>query len=193
MTASHPPYPPQGYPGMTPVPRAPEGTTTGTVWIWLIVVLPLVQMLASIPLLVGIGEMYTKLFGTLDFSDSASSNEVMQGMLSSYIGLFGPVLWVTLLSYLLSGVGVLLGWLDWRELRGRGVPKPFHWAWGFFAFTGAGTLVYLIGRTVVARRRTGTGLAPLWAGIVVYIVLMVATFAWTIALVASALSAVKLH
>ncbi|HWL00991.1 MAG TPA: hypothetical protein VNQ52_01310 [Microbacteriaceae bacterium] len=193
MSASQPSYPPPGYYQVPPPLRAPEGTQPGTVWIWLLVVLPVVEMLASIPLLLGIGDLYAKIFGSINLSGPPPSNAVIQDMLSGYAGIVGPVLWVTLAGYLLMGVGVLLGWLDWRELRRRGVPKPFHWAWGFFAFAGAGTLVYLIGRSVVVRRRTDRGLAPLWTGIVVTIAIMIASIAWGFYLFSTALGAINLR
>jgi hypothetical protein len=69
---------------------------------------------------------------------------------------------------------VILGYLDSRELKRRGVPYPFAWGWAFF------DVVYVIGRAVVVRRRTGKGLAPLW----VYIAVVVATGAASIALTA---------
>lgn len=55
---------------------------------------------------------------------------------------------------------IVLAAFDHRELSRRGVDRPFHWA---FAFLG---IVYMIGRTVVVKRRTGRGLAPLfvWIG-----------------------------
>ena len=51
-------------------------------------------------------------------------------------------------------------YLDWRELGRRGVPKPFHFAWVFLS-----SGVYPIGRSVVVRRRTGKGIAPMWVAI----------------------------
>jgi hypothetical protein len=52
---------------------------------------------------------------------------------------------------------VLLAWLDHRTLRSRGLERPFSWAWALL-----GPLVYLIGRSVVVRRRVGGSAAPLW-------------------------------
>jgi hypothetical protein len=52
---------------------------------------------------------------------------------------------------------VVLAWLDHRTLRGRGLERPFAWAWALL-----GPLVYLIGRSVVVRRRVGGSAAPLW-------------------------------
>ena len=68
-------------------------------------------------------------------------------------------------GYALFVVGAAL---DYRALRARGVPRPFHWAWTFLS-----VIVYAIGRTVVVRRRTGAGMAPLWVFIVLYVVVFV--------------------
>jgi hypothetical protein len=51
---------------------------------------------------------------------------------------------------------VWFAYRDSRELKARGLDRPFGWGWGFIP------LVYLIGRTVVAKSRTGRGLAPLF-------------------------------
>jgi hypothetical protein len=62
----------------------------------------------------------------------------------------------------------LIGWIlsiwlaasDGRELQSRGVQRPFHWAFCFIPSWGP--TIYIIGRSVVARSRTGRGLAPIW-------------------------------
>jgi len=59
---------------------------------------------------------------------------------------------------LVVGIGlVVLSWLDRRTLRARGVERPFHWGWSILS-----VLIYLIGRSVVLRRRVGGSAAPLW-------------------------------
>ncbi|HEV7624336.1 MAG TPA: DUF2510 domain-containing protein [Amnibacterium sp.] len=78
-------------------------------------------------------------------------------------------------GYLLTwGVGfliypaiVVLAYFDWRALTRMGVVKPFHWAWSFL------TIVYIIGRPVVLRRRVHQGLAPLWTFLIVYVLTIV--------------------
>lgn len=69
------------------------------------------------------------------------------------------------LSWVLYGAAVVLAFLDHRMLQQRGVVRPFHWAWSFL-----GTLVYLIGRTVVLRRRATRGQSPLWSYLLVSLV-----------------------
>jgi hypothetical protein len=126
------------------IPRAPEGTKTNTLWIWLIVLLPVVQL---IPLL------FINWASLIDYASLSSVNSV--GLITS------P-------AYLLSGLGgwvvyglcALFAYLDWKQLKVAGVPVPFHFAWVFLS-----SLVYIIGRSVVVHRRTGRGLAPLWAAV----------------------------
>lgn len=131
------PYPPTEL-------KAPEGTNPYTPWIWLIVVLPLVVALPAL----GID------WGSLvDLTDTT-------GM--SALGIYAnPLYWVMLLGgWVAYGLNAWFAYLDWRELQRRGVPKPFHFAWVFLS-----SGVYPIGRSVVVRRRTGTGIAPMWATI----------------------------
>jgi hypothetical protein len=128
--------------------RAPEGTNPATMWIWLLALAPLISIWQA---------------ATLDVN--ALVEQAMQGVeiapdgtvtgtpntstgAADFTGLF---LW-------LAGVGAAA--LDWRALKARGVDRPFHWAWAILW-----SLVYVIGRSVVARRRTGTGFAPMWTTI----------------------------
>ncbi len=133
--------------------KAPEGTKWNTVWIWILVVLP-----------------YLSSFGifTIDWSQAFDfSHPSNMGSLSL---LTSPGYLANLaLSWIAWGLFVWFSYLDWRELSRRGVPKPFHWAWGFL------TIVYTIGRSVVVRRRTGAGISPMWVTIVIYVVYVIST------------------
>lgn len=163
-------YEPAPVPAYAPFeqPRAPEGTKTGTVWIWLIVLLPLLSVLSIF---------------TIDFS--AYFTSVMQdptsmsAMLQMYTS--PAFLLVTLGSLVLIVVTIVFAFLDWRELTRRGVPSPFHWAFAFLGIAGFG-IVYPIGRSVVVKKRTGQGLAPLWALIAVFVLSIVITVVWTVML-----------
>lgn len=146
------PYSPTPYSSATLAPlKAPEGTNWNTVWIWLIVIIPLVPVLGLM---------------TVDWAHLIDPND--RTGLSSMRFLFSP-------GYLIAMVGGWVGYAlcvwfayrDWAELAARGVPKPFHWAWTFLS-----SLVYIIGRSVVVRRRTGAGSAPLWAGILSLVVML---------------------
>lgn len=141
--------------------KAPAGTKTDTVWIWLIVLLPLLSI-ASIFLIDIPGYMRTILANPT--SPTATFAIYTQP----------GYLIVTGLGWLLVILMVVFAVLDHRELRARQVPKPFHWAWAFLS------IVYPIGRSVVVKRRTGGGLNPLWALIVVYAISFIVTIIWTI-------------
>jgi len=82
-------------------------------------------------------------------------------LLASYLGLAV----VGLLAWLGSG---WLAYSDVKELAARGISRPFHWAYTFIP--SYGPTIYIIGRSVVARRRTGRGIAPMWWHIATYIV-----------------------
>ena len=86
---------------------------------------------------------------------------------------------VSLISWGAIALYILFSWLDWRELRKRGIVRPFHWAWAFFGLLTFGVAVYMIGRAVVLRARTVKGSwAPLWVWIGVTVVGYIAVFAW---------------
>lgn len=73
-------------------------------------------------------------------------------------------------GWLLYGLSIPLAIYDRRALLARGIDRPFHWAFAFL-----GNIVYVIGRSVVVRRRTGQGLAPLWAAIAVQVIGLIAS------------------
>jgi hypothetical protein len=147
--------PGQPYPAPPPL-KAPAGTDWNTIWIWLIIALPVLPMLLL--LFVPWGSMF-------DFDPTANDP---RGAMSATFGLFlSPFYWASLvLGYAVYGLSVFFAYRDMKQLADRGVPKPFHWA---FAFIGG--VVYTIGRSVVVKRRTGRGHAPLWAEIVVFLVI----------------------
>lgn len=165
--AAQPVYAPSA-PVQAPRPQLDPSTPVGTVWIWLIVLLPLLSI-ALLPFL------QVKL-PTIDLQDP---NPTLTDPLA-IVG--GPVYFVLIaVSWLTYAATVVFSWLDYRELTRRGVVRPFHWAWSFLS-----SLVYIIGRTVivgqVAQRR---GKAPLWAAIGVIAVSFIVTIAWTIMLITS--------
>lgn len=129
--------------------RAPEGTSSSTVWIWIFALLPLLQ-LAELPFITA---LYSRIFAA-GLSDPTAIVRAEFAPDSGYVALVG-------VGFLQYGIYVVLAVLDYRALSARGVPQPFHWAWTFLA-----GIVYIIGRTVVVRRRTGAGLAPLWLNII---------------------------
>lgn len=90
---------------------------------------------------------------------SSGGTSLPPGAVGPFIG-FAAVSMVDLLR---NGAFVVLAAIDFRILRARGIQRPFHWAWGFVGLLNSGALVYLIGRTVVGRDRTGRSASgPLW-------------------------------
>ncbi|KTR73670.1 hypothetical protein NS234_19740, partial [Microbacterium oxydans] len=60
-----------------------------------------------------------------------------------------------------------------RGLAARGFVRPFPWAWTFLS-----SLVYVIGRHVVIRRRGGRTLAPLVVTIAIQVAMLLAASVW---------------
>jgi hypothetical protein len=132
---------------------APAGTSPYTPWIWALALLPLVNTVVSIIQLPSIGAAIESA------TRSASSPPPAAPMVD---------LTSALLSLVLFGAAMLFTVLDWRALNRASVPRPFHWAWGFFMIVGAP--VYMIGRSVVVRLRTGSGLAPMFINLALILV-----------------------
>ena len=60
-------------------------------------------------------------------------------------------------GWIVYGGAVILAHFDRKRLLRDGYDRPFHWAWTFFSGG-----VYVIGRSIIVRRRSGRGLAPIW-------------------------------
>lgn len=154
-----------------PRPQLPPGTPVGTVWVWLMVLLPLVNT-ALLPFLrPDVSPVVISLSG------EPTPEAVIRDMLS-LVG--GPLYFVLILvSWVTAAAVIVFAWLDHRDLTRRGVERPFHWAWTFL-----GTLVYVIGRTVILRPIAARrGAAPLWTAIAVTVVSYAVAIAWSITLV----------
>lgn len=153
------PTAPAVHPAYAEPAKAPPGTDWNTVWIWLVVLLPLV------PTLLLLGVPWDSMF---DFDPTPDRAEIMEAMLGIYRS---PVYVLASLSgWAVYGLVVFFAYRDYKELAARGVPKPFHWAWAFL------TPVYPIGRSVVVARRTGRGYAPMWATIGTIVVSFIVSF-----------------
>ncbi|MFJ4038301.1 DUF2510 domain-containing protein [Microbacterium sp. NPDC090007] len=165
------------YPGSTAYPGTPGASrpaprtdiSARTVWIWLLAFLPLLGVIGLF------------LFDWGAYVEESISAEVYGLGSTPTATLINTV--VTVLSLAYSAVTVLFAFLDWRQLRARGVERPFHWAWSVLVLVMSSALVYVIGRAVVARRRTGSGLGPMWAAIVVNVVALFALIGWIVLLI----------
>jgi hypothetical protein len=156
--------------------KAPAGTNPNTVWVWILAVLPL---LGVVGLLVFNPMSYMQSVISNTGSDPSNAVQAETAILTSpgYLSLLA-------LGFVSYAITVLFAALDWRQLKALGVPKPFHWAWTFLP-SGYGQLVYMIGRVVIVKRRTGTGLAPLWVWIATIVVVFIIGIVWAISFFAS--------
>jgi hypothetical protein len=135
------------------------------VWIWILVVLPL---LGFLPLLFVPWQAY---FGPM-FRDPTNPSSIIDAQLAFFTS--PAYLGTIALSLLIYAGTVVLALLDYRVLAARGLPKPFHWALAFIP--SYGYLVYVIGRSVVVKSRTDRGLGPLWVTIAVFVLSLVLSF-----------------
>lgn len=129
---------------------------THTVWIWLVVLLPLTSLAALFLI-----DWRGFLEGAI--RSSMQSPSVAESWMLSWSG---GTLALTALGYAIAAAQILFAYLDWRALRLRGVQRPFHWAWILLTLL-VSNGVYVIGRGVVLRSRTGSGLGPVWVWIAV--------------------------
>lgn len=165
--AAAPAYvPPASY--VAPQQRDP-GIRSNTVWIWFIVGLPLISSL---------------LIFTIDPQTFVSSQGLSPNASSEILMASAASAGVQFISFLISALTVLFGFFDYRALKRAGLQRPFHWAWGFFALL-VGPIVYVIGRSVVVKKVTGGGLAPLWAFIGVFALQLILGLVWVAQVVTS--------
>jgi hypothetical protein len=165
MAAPAYPAAPTAYPAyptasVAPAVAEPRDIPTNTPWIWLVVLLPLLNL----PFL-----FLLDWRGFLVDNINASIASPSTAWTASFTGI---TLLLTGLGYLIIALQALFAWLDWRTLRARGIVKPFHWAWIFFTLV-ISNGVYVIGRGVVLRRQTGTGLLPIWIWIAVNVLSLI--------------------
>lgn len=152
-----------------PVLSAPAGTAPYTPWIWILALLPLTSLLSF--LLLDVEAIVAQSLAT-DPSDPFAIPAPTSGELATNV--LGIVAWA---------LGILLAFLDWRELKKRRVDKPFHFAWSILL-----SLVYVIGRSIVVKRRIGTGLAPMWTAIALTALNLVVIIAVTVQITTAVLA-----
>lgn len=118
-----------------------EGIDTNTRPMWAIAVLPLVGVLI---------DLIPSSFN--GFAPDSTPTGVALNVLSIVLTLG---LWVS---------GIVLAWADRRVLSQRGIIRPMHPAWEII------DPIYVIGRSVVVRRRVRGSLNPLWLWIATMVV-----------------------
>ncbi|RIJ54967.1 DUF2510 domain-containing protein [Clavibacter phaseoli] len=153
------PYAQQQYTPATPPPQVPASTPPFTWAIWVLAALPVISLISILG---------------LDLRQTMTPMQYGRGAMLPGLG----YVVVQLVSFLVYGASVAVAYFDWRDLGRRGIVRPFHWAWTFL-----GSGVYVIGRSVIVRRRItgnpGRVLAPLWLWIgVTVIFLFVFTVKW---------------
>jgi hypothetical protein len=153
--------------------KAPEGTDPYTTWIWPLLAIPVLQLLSLF-------FIDWEQFIVTSLTDPGPNAQLDLVTAPGYLA-------VTALGWITNILFVLFAYLDWRELRRRGVPRPFHWAWSF-ALLASAWPVYPIGRSVVAYRRTGRGLAPLWITIATFVLVTMVSIGLAIYIVQFALT-----
>lgn len=150
-----------------------------TVWIWLIIFVPLLPFLLF--LMVdwnGIGAYIVEEAENVAAGGAYSSDipEVLRGSFA----IFGVI---QVLLFISAVLVIVFAYLDRRALSRRGVQRPFHWGYAAFVFLVSNT-VYVIGRGVVLYRRTGKGLMTVWVWLAVNVVATIAVSIWMASLLA---------
>jgi len=141
--------------------------------VWLIVLLPVLSTIAALGYL---AETQQRLLDVLALvpMGSSSSLDVERFIVAELNAFLTPwYLVLTLSGWVIYGLSVWFAALDARDLAARGVIRPFPWPWAFLS-----SLVYVIGRHVVVRRRGGRGSAPLIVMIAIQVVAVIAVSVW---------------
>jgi len=169
--AGTPLYQAQYQPAYAPsqVLRAPEGTNPYTPFAWAFVgvlVLPIIG------------------FALFDFTGYMLSS-IDTSADPSFILLTPSYLLLLATGWIYYLASALFAFLDYRALKKAGVPKPFHWAWTFLS-----AIIYPIGRSVIVKRRTGSGMNVLWAYLALYIIYFAIVLIKTVIAISALLEAV---
>lgn len=141
------------YPPSEPLP-APAGTSPNTVWIWLLALAPLVSIWSAWT--IDVEALVDQALNGVQIAEdgTVTGSPVPPGSADPT----GLLLWLG---------GIAVAFLDRRELARRGIDRPFSWMWAILW-----SLVYVIGRSIIVKRRTGTGFAPMWTAIALQVLLV---------------------
>ncbi len=160
-----------------PLASVPPGTPVYGPLIWAITLLPLLSLLL-LPLAFTEFDRVVAQAGD-PYSTSPYGGYTSAGLLAQLIS--------TVLGWAIVAAQVVLAVFDQRWLRRQGFERPFHWAWSFFALAGAP--VYAIGRSVIVRRRSGRGIAPMWVAIAITVLSVIIGIVVVIVVVQTAFAA----
>jgi hypothetical protein len=157
-------------------PRLPEGAPIYGPFIWVLALIPLIGGFAVWFIHVDVTPFVDYLRQVQQAADAGQSAPVEPPDAGSFLG---PSYWLTTVVGWVSVIGaIVLAYFDWRRLGRLGVVRPFHWTWAFFA-VGVSIGVYVIGRSVIARRVAAPrGLAPIWLFVVAYAVAVTSVGIW---------------
>ncbi|MCS5717932.1 DUF2510 domain-containing protein [Herbiconiux sp. CPCC 205763] len=164
------------YPAAPVLPSVPAGTPAYGPFIWVITLLPLISLLLIPLLLPSLAESLRSSLAD-PYSQQLYGGYTMSGLVVQGV--------VNLLSLVLYAAVVVLAYFDHRWLLRTGYARPFHWAFAFLGF------VYPIGRSVVVRRRSGRGIAPMWVSIAIAalgLIIGIALTVWVFGVVFSTMS-----
>jgi len=159
--------------GTAEAARVPAGTPVDTLWIWLVVALP---VLAALPTFFWDFGAYM----TQSMSVTTSMNPLTAAL--------GPYtdpwyLAATFGGWVAYGLLVWFSYLDYAALAKLGYQRRFHWAWAFLW-----SLVYVIGRSIVVRRQAGRGYLPMAAAIALTVVVTIGVTVWMVVVMANVFS-----
>lgn len=140
-------------------PAVPAGTPVYNAFIWLLALTPVASLVSLFVI-----DIESYVAASMDTTNPLAQFSDPGYLMSSALG------------FLLYGVTVVLAFFDWRKLKSDGFASPFHWAFAFIPYP----LVYIIGRSVVARRRAGRGLAPIWVHVGAIVIATIISVVWIV-------------
>jgi hypothetical protein len=158
-------------------PAAPEGAKVINWYLWAIIFLPVLWLIASIATFHTLEPALEKYITEIQRATEDPNSTIIPTIH------YPVAYWLTeLLAFVIYLGTVLLAWFDSKRLAAAGIARPFHWAFAFIPV--ASGAVYVIGRSVVVRRRSGRGLWPIWVLVGFYlleIIIMSSLFIGTFA------------
>jgi hypothetical protein len=156
-------------------PALPSDRPVYNVWIWLIVLLPLLSYASLL--------LWRPNFDYLGAVSAPGS--VASAYSSMYSSILSPGYFAILfLGWIVYGLTAVFAWRDVVWLRAQGVVRPFSWPWVFL-----GGVVYVIGRSVIVHRvAKPRGRAPIWVLIAVIAFGFLISIVWTGMMMSSIMS-----